>query len=117
MDLSFAMFILWQLSQKFISADIFGIIFINKITPLFCAADIINMTMQTFCNGANLGEYLYYFCEDTMAKRRRKYRYRFDEAMVRYTDKSPEPGFLIILCLPGADKRLRTCYRRLSRPF
>ncbi len=42
------------------------------------------MTMQTFCNGANLGEYLYYFCEDTMAKRRRKYRYRFDEAMVRY---------------------------------
>lgn len=41
------------------------------------------MTMQTFCRGANLGEYLYYFCENKSAQKRRKYRYRIDEAKVR----------------------------------
>ena len=41
------------------------------------------MTMQTFCNGANIDEYLYYFCENEDAQKRRKYRYRIDEAKVR----------------------------------
>lgn len=42
------------------------------------------MTMQTFCKGENLNEYLYYFCEDNSAKKRRKYRYRIDEARIRF---------------------------------
>lgn len=42
------------------------------------------MTMQTMCKCANLDKYLYFFCEDQMAKKRRKYRYRVDEARVRY---------------------------------
>ena len=42
------------------------------------------MTLQSFCKGANLNEYLYYFCEDNSARARRKYRYRIDEAKVRY---------------------------------
>ena len=42
------------------------------------------MRMQTFCKGANLSEPLYYFCEDRQAKARRKYRYRIDEAKVRF---------------------------------
>ena len=42
------------------------------------------MTLQTFCKGANLRERLYYFCEDQNTRRRRKYRYRIDEAKVRY---------------------------------
>lgn len=41
------------------------------------------MTMQTFCTGENLDDYLYYFCEDNNAYNRRKYRYRFEEARVR----------------------------------
>lgn len=42
------------------------------------------MTLKTFSEGANLQEKLYYFCEDKQARRRRKYRYRIDEAKVRY---------------------------------
>ena len=42
------------------------------------------MTLKTFSKGANLQEKLYYFCEDKQARRRRKYRYRIDEAKVRY---------------------------------
>lgn len=42
------------------------------------------MRLQTFCRGANLSERLYYFCEDKNAQKRRKYRYRIDEAKVRY---------------------------------
>ncbi len=42
------------------------------------------MTMQTFCKGENLDEYLYYFCENTETIKRRKYQYRLDEAEVRY---------------------------------
>lgn len=42
------------------------------------------MTLQTFTLGANLQENLYFFCEDKGARRRRKYRYRIDEAHVRY---------------------------------
>lgn len=42
------------------------------------------MTMQEFCQGKNLNEYLYYFCEDSSAKKRRKYRYRIDEVKVRF---------------------------------
>lgn len=42
------------------------------------------MTMQTFCKGENLNEYLYWFCENSSAKKRRKYRYRIDEAKVRF---------------------------------
>lgn len=41
------------------------------------------MEMQTFCKGANLQEFLYYFCEDENAQKRRKYHYRIDEARVR----------------------------------
>ena len=42
------------------------------------------MTMQTFCKGENLNEYLYWFCENGSTKKRRKYRYRVDEAKVRF---------------------------------
>lgn len=42
------------------------------------------MRMQSDCKGANLNERLYYFCEDHSAQKRRKYRYRLDEARVRY---------------------------------
>ncbi len=42
------------------------------------------MRMQAFCKGANLDKYLYYFCEDSASLERRKYRYRIDEAQVRY---------------------------------
>ena len=42
------------------------------------------MSLQTFCKGENLDEYLYYFCENKDAKRRRKYVYRFDEVKIRY---------------------------------
>lgn len=41
------------------------------------------MRMQTFCKGENLPEPLYRFCEDSAARKRRKYRYRIDEARVR----------------------------------
>ncbi|MBQ8162749.1 MAG: glycosyltransferase [Clostridia bacterium] len=41
------------------------------------------MTMQTFSRGANMEEYLYYFCEDKSSRKRRKYRYRIDEVRVR----------------------------------
>lgn len=42
------------------------------------------MTMQTFAKGANLEEALYYFCEDKNTLKRRKYKYRIDEAKVRF---------------------------------
>ena len=42
------------------------------------------MTLHTFTKGANIQERLYFFCEDKSARRRRKYRYRIDEAKVRY---------------------------------
>ena len=42
------------------------------------------MTMHTFAKSANIPEFLYYFCEDKKTLRRRKYRYRIDEAKVRY---------------------------------
>lgn len=42
------------------------------------------MRIQTFCKGANLEEYLYYFCEDKNARKRRKFRYRIDEARIRF---------------------------------
>ena len=42
------------------------------------------MTLQTFCKGENLDEFLYYFCENKAAGKRRKYKYRFDEAKVRF---------------------------------
>lgn len=41
------------------------------------------MRMQTFCKGENLPEPLYCFCEDATTRKRRKYRYRIDEARVR----------------------------------
>ena len=41
------------------------------------------MTIQTFGTGENLEQYLYYFCEDSKTRKRRKYRYRFDEVYVR----------------------------------
>lgn len=42
------------------------------------------MTMHTKFQGANLDEFLYYFCEDTSSKKRRKYKYRIDEMKVRF---------------------------------
>ena len=42
------------------------------------------MSMHTFAKSENLPEYLYYFCEDKKTLKRRKYRYRIDEAKVRY---------------------------------
>ena len=42
------------------------------------------MTMHTKYAGANLNEFLYYFCEDESSKKRRKYRYRIDETKVRF---------------------------------
>ena len=52
------------------------------------------MRMHTFAKSANLPEYLYYFCEDKSTLRRRKYRYRIDEARVRYR------GFKLLGLLP-----------------
>lgn len=54
------------------------------------------MTIQTFGTGENLEDYLYYFCEDKQARKRRKYRYRLDEAKVRFK------GFRKLGMLPGA---------------
>lgn len=42
------------------------------------------MTLQEFTKGENLQEYLYFFCEDKNARKRRRYRYRINEARVRY---------------------------------
>lgn len=42
------------------------------------------MTLHSFCKGANMDEFLYYFCENKSAKKRRKYRYRIDEMKVRF---------------------------------
>ena len=41
------------------------------------------MRMQSICNGGNLDECLYYYLEDRESEKRRKYRYRIDEAIVR----------------------------------
>lgn len=41
------------------------------------------MRMQSIGKGANLDEKLYYYLEDEQTRRRRKYRYRIDEAIVR----------------------------------
>ena len=53
------------------------------------------MTIQTFGKGENLPENLYYFCESAQARKRRKYRYRLDEARVRLK------GFQKLGLLPG----------------
>jgi len=53
------------------------------------------MRMKLFCEMANLNEALYYFLEDEKALRRRKYKYRIDEAKVRYR------GFRELGLLPG----------------
>ena len=42
------------------------------------------MRIQSFAKGENLPEPLYYFLEDENALKRRKYRYRIDEAKVRF---------------------------------
>jgi glycosyltransferase EpsE len=42
------------------------------------------MRIQLFARGENLSEPLYHFLEDQRALKRRKYRYRIDEAKVRY---------------------------------
>ena len=41
------------------------------------------MRIHTFTEGENLDEPLYYFLEDDAARKRRKYRYRINEARVR----------------------------------
>ncbi len=43
------------------------------------------MRMQSFSRGANLKEALYYFREDKNTLKRRKYKYRIDEAKVRFS--------------------------------
>ncbi len=53
------------------------------------------MRIQTFAKGANLPEFLYYFCEDKNTLKRRKYRYRIDDAKVRYK------GFKALGLMPG----------------
>lgn len=52
------------------------------------------MTLQTFCKGENLEDFLYFFCENQAARKRRKYKYRFDEAKVRFV------GFKKLKLLP-----------------
>ena len=52
------------------------------------------MRMHTFTKGANLAEPLYFFCEDVAAQKRRKYRYRINEARVR------AKGFRILGLMP-----------------
>ena len=42
------------------------------------------MRIHSFAKSENLPEFLYYFCEDKNTLARRKYRYRIDEAKVRY---------------------------------
>lgn len=42
------------------------------------------MRIHTFAKSANLPEFLYYFCDDRNTRKRRKYRYRIDEAKVRF---------------------------------
>ena len=42
------------------------------------------MSLKTLYDGANIEDRLYYFCEDKAARKRRKYKYRIDEAKVRY---------------------------------
>ncbi len=42
------------------------------------------MSMKALYRGANLPEFLYYFCEDKNTLKRRKYKYRIDEVKVRY---------------------------------
>ena len=54
------------------------------------------MRMHLFAKSANLAEYLYYFCEDKSTYKRRKYRYRIDEAKVRLK------GFKMLGLMPGA---------------
>ena len=53
------------------------------------------MRIHLFAKSANLPELLYYFCEDKNTLARRKYRYRIDEAKVRYK------GFKQLGLLPG----------------
>ena len=53
------------------------------------------MRMHLFAKSANLPEFLYYFCEDKNTLKRRKYRYRIDEAKVRFK------GFKKLGLLPG----------------
>ena len=52
------------------------------------------MRIQTFANGENLPELLYYFLEDEKTIKRRKYRYRIDEVKIRYR------GFKLLGLLP-----------------
>ena len=54
------------------------------------------MRMHVFAKSANLDEYLYYFCEDKNTYKRRKYRYRIDEAKVRIK------GFKLLGLMPWA---------------
>ena len=54
------------------------------------------MTLQTFCKGANLDEFLYFFCENKETRKRRKYNYRIDEVKIRYS------GFKKLKLLPKA---------------
>lgn len=52
------------------------------------------MRIHTFAKSANIPEFLYYFCEDKNTLGRRKYKYRIDEAKVRYR------GFKLLGLLP-----------------
>lgn len=54
------------------------------------------MALQQICTGANLNEYLYYYCEDDNTRKRRKYKYRIDEARVRLA------GFRKLGLMPSA---------------
>lgn len=54
------------------------------------------MRLQCICRCANLTDYLYFYCEDSNARKRRKYKYRIDEAKVRYK------GFRRLGLMPAA---------------
>lgn len=56
---------------------------VEKITRRTEDYDLF-MRIATFADGANIEEPLYHFLEDENAVARRKYRYRIDEAKVRY---------------------------------
>ena len=81
------------------------------------------MRMQVFAKGENLQERLYYFLEDEAALKRRKYRFRIDEAKIRFKGFSslglmPKGFFhaikpLVVGLIPGCIlKKLRAKRRK-----
>ncbi len=58
-----------------------------RVAPETRRAEDYDLLMRMYAQGmrgANLPEQLYQFCEDSAAQKRRKYRYRVEEAVVRW---------------------------------